>query len=393
MNVNKYNYIQGEISNSNVGNRYWMFGNPYTSNYSWKVDFESVKVSGDGILAQSADSYTHYWKVGISSGHPYLEMHYTWNGGASSDTKTYNFTSLSVSNNVWTPIKFEQTSSGGAITCTVNGSTQSITKSGAGTYGNNFSLKVGSSVTTIRGAVTVKGYNYGSTAYTCVIDPDNGTVGATSIKSTGTEHTFSCNAIQNYTETYTVKYNANGGSGTIADDTKYYGTDLTLPSSGFTKTGYHQTAWRINSTSGQGYALGGSYSMNAAATFYAAWTLNTYEVKFNANGGSGTMSDQAFTYGTAQNLTANAFTRDGYRFAGWATSAGGDVVYTDEEEVNNLTTEDAATVNLYAVWIKSGIHVKDNGTWKDGQVFVKDNGEWKVGLIYAKNNGSWGQGS
>jgi len=192
---------------------------------------------------------------------------------------------------------------------------------------------------------------------------------------------------------YTVSFNANGGSGTIADATKDYGTDLTLPSSGFTMTGYHMTAWRLNSASGMGYALGGLYKSNAAATFYAAWTLNTYEVKFNANGGSGTMSDQAFTYGTAQNLTANAFTRDGYRFAGWATSAGGDVVYTDEEEVNNLTTEDAATVNLYAVWIKSGIHVKDNGTWKDGQVFVKDNGEWKVGLIYAKNNGTWKEGS
>ena len=41
-----------------------------------------------------------------------------------------------------------------------------------------------------------------------------------------------------------------------------------------------------------------------------------YTVKFNANGGTGSMANQSFTYGTAKALTANAFTRAGYVFQG-----------------------------------------------------------------------------
>lgn len=55
-----------------------------------------------------------------------------------------------------------------------------------------------------------------------------------------------------------------------------------------------------------------------------------YTVKFNANGGTGTMANQSFTYGTSKALTANAFTRTGYVFQGWATSASGGKVYNDK---------------------------------------------------------------
>ena len=76
----------------------------------------------------------------------------------------------------------------------------------------------------------------------------------------------------------------------------------------------------------------------------------SYSVKFNANGGTGTMSNESFTYGTAKTLTANAFTRTGYAFQGWATSSGGSKVYNDKQSVSNLTTTAGATVNLYAKW-------------------------------------------
>lgn len=191
---------------------------------------------------------------------------------------------------------------------------------------------------------------------------------------------------------YTVKYNSNGGSGTIADGTKTGGQALTLPSSGFTKTGYHMSAWTLNSTSGTQYALGGSYTTNAAATFYAKWAANTYKVKFNANGGSGTMADESFTYDQPKALTSNAFTRTGYEFKGWATSSGGAVVYGDGQSVSNLTTTDNGTVNLYAVWSVIGVEVKVNGNWVYGQVYVKRNGNWVIGQVFVKHNGTWKEG-
>lgn len=85
---------------------------------------------------------------------------------------------------------------------------------------------------------------------------------------------------------------------------------------------------------------------------FASWRPNTYKVHFNENGSdvTGSMSDQNFVYDVAQNLTANAFEREGYCFQGWSTTATGSVEYTNQQEVINLTAVDQAVVNLYAVW-------------------------------------------
>ena len=80
-------------------------------------------------------------------------------------------------------------------------------------------------------------------------------------------------------------------------------------------------------------------------------TPNTYYVQFKANGGSGTMENQAFTYDAPQALTANAFSRTGYIFSGWNTAYNGSgVPYQDQQIVKNLTTVDGETVTLYAQW-------------------------------------------
>lgn len=74
-------------------------------------------------------------------------------------------------------------------------------------------------------------------------------------------------------------------------------------------------------------------------------------VTFHANGGTGEMTAQTFTYDAEQALTANAFTRAGYDFRGWNTSASGSSVqYTDGAAVKNLSAENNAVVKLYAVW-------------------------------------------
>ena len=85
-----------------------------------------------------------------------------------------------------------------------------------------------------------------------------------------------------------------------------------------------------------------------------------YSVHFNANGGTGTMVDLELRFDQPQALTANAFTKSGAVFAGWALSAGGSSVYADGETVENLTVEPGATVVLYAVWASSSYTVKFN---------------------------------
>lgn len=89
---------------------------------------------------------------------------------------------------------------------------------------------------------------------------------------------------------------------------------------------------------------------SADKSYYAKWTANTYTIKFDSNGGSGSMANLAMTYDVAKTLTQNAFTKAGYTFKGWALSKTGDVKYANKASVKNLTATKGGTVTLYAVW-------------------------------------------
>lgn len=74
--------------------------------------------------------------------------------------------------------------------------------------------------------------------------------------------------------TYTVKYNANGGSGAPSNQTKTYGVTLTLSSAKPTRTNYIFNGWGTSaSATTVAYAAGASYTKNAAITLYAIWEL------------------------------------------------------------------------------------------------------------------------
>jgi len=86
-------------------------------------------------------------------------------------------------------------------------------------------------------------------------------------------------------------------------------------------------------------------------TLYAKWVPVTYIIRYNANGGSGTMDDQVATYAKKEALSRNAFTRTNYGFMGWdADPAGETVVYKDDASIKNLANKQDQVVNLYAVW-------------------------------------------
>ena len=147
--------------------------------------------------------------------------------------------------------------------------------------------------------------------------------------------------------TYTVSYNANGGSGAPGNQTKTYGTDLTLSGTKPTRTGYNFKNWNTKEDgSGTSYSAGGTYTANAAVTLYAQWTLITYTVKYDANGGSGAPASQTKTYGTNLTLSSTKPTRTGYTFQGWSESK--DAVSATYSEGGTYSTN--ASVTLYAVW-------------------------------------------
>ena len=78
-----------------------------------------------------------------------------------------------------------------------------------------------------------------------------------------------------------------------------------------------------------------------------------YTVRFDANGGSGSMPPQAFVCGTPQPLSGNRFSREGYAFAGWSSDSLAERgAYEDGETVDRLTFADGGEVTLYAIWWK-----------------------------------------
>lgn len=192
------------------------------------------------------------------------------------------------------------------------------------------------------------------------------------LSSPGTTATFTSKWKANK---YTIKYNANGGSGTMSSQSATYDQNVTLNQNKFTKTGYTFLGWSEDSSATTPTYTDRQTVKNLSATngatvnLYAVWHKNavsTYLIRFNANGGSGSMSDQSATYDQDVTLSANKFKRDGYKFVGWATSSYGYKKYDDEQTVRNLTTANGSIVTLYAVWNDiPGVDVDDIYIFKD----------------------------
>jgi len=130
--------------------------------------------------------------------------------------------------------------------------------------------------------------------------------------------------------TYTVTFNANGGSGTVPSQTVNAGSSITLPSgSGLSKSGYTFEGWNTNSSgTGTTYSAGASYTPASDITLYAKWNIESvsvtsYTVTFSANGGSGTVPSQTVNAGSSITLpSGSGLSRSGYTFEGWNTSTG-----------------------------------------------------------------------
>ena len=142
-----------------------------------------------------------------------------------------------------------------------------------------------------------------------------------------------------------LKYqNSNGATlltGYVLNGTEVYADALL-------QNGYNSLVFKKNNVA---INTGNIHTMNQPTTFSTSSTPNTYTVSFNANGGTGSINNESFTYGVSKALTSNTFTRRGYLFNNWNTSPDGTgASYSDGQSVSNLTTTNNGTVTLYAIW-------------------------------------------
>jgi uncharacterized repeat protein (TIGR02543 family) len=171
------------------------------------------------------------------------------------------------------------------------------------------------------------------------------------IDTDGTAFTFTTNgssvtATATNSPSYTVAFNANGGSGLMAAQTTNAPTALT--SDAFSRTGYTFAGWNTAANgTGTAYANGATYNFNTGTTLYAQWKANpSYTVTFNANGGSSGGSMASETHNTPTALTSDSLARAGYTFTGWNTAANG----SGTSYANGATYAFTASATLYAQW-------------------------------------------
>ena len=155
----------------------------------------------------------------------------------------------------------------------------------------------------------------------------------------------------------TVSFNSNGGTVVIPGSQEY------VPG---------QTFGQFPVPTRRGYVFGGWYTEPSGGTkmteatmvpsadmeLFAHWSPVSYYVRFHANGGTGTMQDQKFSYDSRGNLDVNKFMRNGFAFTGWATTPSGQVRYAEKASVLNLEETQDAIYDLYAVWSGEGYSIR-----------------------------------
>ena len=169
---------------------------------------------------------------------------------------------------------------------------------------------------------------------------------------------------------YTLSYSGNGNdSGTVpASSEVNYNTEVTVSANtgSLAKTNYEFGGWNTQPDgNGTNYTAGsGKITITANTTLYAKWTLSSYTLTYNANGGSNAPAGDTVDVDDADSYTLaglGSMSRENYTCDGWATSADGAKVYDLGESGVDLTQHAVDTaVTLYAHWVINSVAVTDD---------------------------------
>ena len=138
---------------------------------------------------------------------------------------------------------------------------------------------------------------------------------------------------------YTLAFDGNGGSA-VASQSVRYGSKATQPANP-TRAGHTFQGWYTARSGGSKYDFG--TAVTGDVTLYAHWSVNSYTLTFDGNGGKPSEASRTVAYGGQYGSLPTA-TRTGYAFQGWYTARDGGT------KVSPSTTMGAADTTLYARW-------------------------------------------
>lgn len=279
------------------------------------VQFE-LSASSGGVTRTSATQYT-------------VKINASWETYYSGAQTNYGMTA---------------SSGGGSVTLNPFGTYAS---SGSGSFTGTYSISGnGSATKTI--TVTFKNFN-----------TDNGDSSTTTVSFDVTVPAWT---------SYTVSYNANGGSGAPSSQTKWKDQTLTLSSTKPTRTGYTFLGWNTSSSAtSASYSAGGSYTANSAATLYAVWSENKLTINYYSNYATSAFDGALNTVGADKNVIVFV----------------GEVYYDNDYSTYGLANYSNSTGSVYMQRI--GYTGTGNwGTTADGGTLINENTGYATGQAIAK---------
>lgn len=360
----------GWYTNSNYTTAY-NFSTQVTGNITlyakWNRIYYTVSFNSDGGSAVSNQSIAHGSTVSAPAAP--TKDGYTFGGWYidSGKTTAYNF-STTVTNNItlyakWTII---------VLTVTFNSQGGTAVASAKVNWGSKVSVPT---------VPTREGYTFNrwctSSAGTTAYDFSSAVKSNITLYATWTQIN------------YTITFNSNGGT-SVANQTVAYGKTATKPTNP-TRTGYTFVSWYTDANCTVGYNFSTAVKKNT--TLYAKWTVNSYLVTFNVQGGTFTTNGTYSTntkrvnYGTKISEPA-APTRAKYRFLGWYTNSSLLYRYDFNETINKDTT-------LYAKWdIVGGTATFSGRTWRvvhnaDDTVILKTTGSIGTRAWASSSTDNW----
>lgn len=152
-----------------------------------------------------------------------------------------------------------------------------------------------------------------------------------------------------------LAYNANGGTGRMANQIVIAGTTQQLYANTFSRPGYTFAGWNTTQNgTGTAYSDRAYYTVpddimnEQTVTLYAQWNPVPYTLTYNANGGSYAPAPQPCYLSSISNcyVTSSEPSRSGYQFLGWSESS----TATSASYTAGSTVNITGNKTLYAVW-------------------------------------------
>jgi len=152
-------------------------------------------------------------------------------------------------------------------------------------------------------------------------------------------------------KSYTIKFHANGGEGTMIDQVIKYDAVVSLAKNTFVKEGFSFFGWATSEDAEKAYNDMDSVvnlKQEGVVDLYAIWVEDSYTVTFDYNGGSGSADSMQVLYGKPYGVLPDYPHLSDKLFIGWYTEKnGGTQIFSDS--IVNIKEDHT----LYAHWESS----------------------------------------